>query len=667
MVSERVVLEPSGADGHAPKTLEQDRNKTVPLGKTLMSQPGTTAKEKRSFPLWAIATLASGVLLFCCGGGAMLVWIVTWQINNQKEAGSGGDNSKSPQRQTERRSLPQFIPHQPPLLQNDRPVIKVAASELYRDYGQDLIAADAKYLQNRIELSQVSGKIEKDQQGRYYLAALKIRAVKQAGSGARIVSPGAAARSIYEAAANAKYEPALLIYLRPEEMTAFQGVKETDQLLLEARCAVTRKDPNTTPDLVVILEDARLISKTTPMPPPKPVHNPPTSFSVTNPQDAHEWLALAVQEPLEAQSNQLIRTKAREERAKKLAGLPGLHVEWQLVVDSVNATTIFVSSIRSPYAPQGSVLIVTGEESMVKPPVAPSPSRSPRPPANQSPPAVVFFGLPRFLHHNEPWLEKLKKGSVIKVSGQIKAVDSRGRFIVFLADWKINPEQEDIRENNSQKGGENQAGSKTQPPEPCIEVDSFVMLANEYRDNPIAAARRYDGKQVRILHHVGAAEKMEKRADDFWLQEDIGQNVVGATYTGPALTGGTLVPVYGVEYRLSKDGEEQYAKLKPQERRDMDLIGTVKGTRPYAANTFGSTMLQITDCSFVASTRRKNQEEYQDAIEDTKAKREMRGALNLLYDGHKEEARKRFQAIIDKYPNTPTAERAKCQLDKMAK
>jgi TolA-binding protein len=37
----------------------------------------------------------------------------------------------------------------------------------------------------------------------------------------------------------------------------------------------------------------------------------------------------------------------------------------------------------------------------------------------------------------------------------------------------------------------------------------------------------------------------------------------------------------------------------------------------------------------------------------------MRGALNLLYDGHKEEARKRFQAIMNKYPNTPTAEQAK--------
>lgn len=370
----------------------------------------------------------------------MLVKIATWQMNGKEGVESEGDNSKTPLRQAEQDGQRQFIPHRPALLQNDSPAIKVSAGKLYRDYRKDLLAADAKYLHKRMELSQVSGKIEKDQQGGYYLAALKIRAVKRAGSGARITSPEDSARRIYEAAANAKYEPALIIYLKPAEISAFQGVKETDQLVLEGLCAAARRDPNTTPDVVVILEDAKLISKTTPpLPPPKPVHNPPASFSLTNPQDAHEWLALAAQEPPEARSNEIIRTKAREELAKKLAGLCGLHVEWQLSVQSVNARMIFVSPIRSPYAPNGSALIVTSEESMEKPIVVRSPARRPRPPVNQKPPAPRISGLPRFPHHNEPWLQKLKKGSVIKVSGQIKAVDGRGNFIVFLSDWKITP------------------------------------------------------------------------------------------------------------------------------------------------------------------------------------------------------------------------------------
>jgi hypothetical protein len=166
----------------------------------------------------------------------------------------------------------------------------------------------------------------------------------------------------------------------------------------------------------------------------------------------------------------------------------------------------------------------------------------------------------------------------------------------------VSNEQQRQEEKNARKDGQAPSEEpKVQPPapqEPPIMVDSYATLARAYRDNPVAAAQKYDGKRVRILYHVGIAEKMEKRAGTFWLMEDFGQKTIGANYNAPdPLAGARLVPVYAVEYQLSKEGEDQYAKLNYKERNDMDLIGTVKGTRPYAANTFGGTMLQVTECS----------------------------------------------------------------------
>jgi hypothetical protein len=143
----------------------------------------------------------------------------------------------------------------------------------------------------------------------------------------------------------------------------------------------------------------------------------------------------------------------------------------------------------------------------------------------------------------------------------------------------------------------------------------------------------------------------------------------------------------------------------------MDLIGTVKGTRPFADNIYGGTMLQIIACKYVPSTKprkeesadaknpqaepkkmqqspprqltrrerqakarqaaaeeeKRRQEEYQATLAEASIKRELNGALRLLDRGFKDEARKRLKAIVEKYPDTPTAERAKRQLDKMEK
>ncbi|OAI41426.1 hypothetical protein AYO40_03180 [Planctomycetaceae bacterium SCGC AG-212-D15] len=82
------------------------------------------------------------------------------------------------------------------------PVVMVGSQALFAAYGKDIVAADQKYTGNAVEISDVVGKVEKDDAGRYYLvAAEKARLVKGKDEQAM------------EVALNAKYLPGVMLYI----------------------------------------------------------------------------------------------------------------------------------------------------------------------------------------------------------------------------------------------------------------------------------------------------------------------------------------------------------------------------------------------------------------------------------------------------------------------
>jgi hypothetical protein len=91
------------------------------------------------------------------------------------------------------------------------PAVEVSAIDLFRDYEKDVVAADLKYLNRPLRLLAVSGKIEKDEQGRYFIGACQSRLVKTPERGARFMSSEEAAHRMYQDALNARYVHGLLL------------------------------------------------------------------------------------------------------------------------------------------------------------------------------------------------------------------------------------------------------------------------------------------------------------------------------------------------------------------------------------------------------------------------------------------------------------------------
>jgi hypothetical protein len=136
--------------------------------------------------------------------------------------------------------------------------VEVPVATFYNEYSKDLVAADMKYLRKRITLTGVRGKVEKDKDGRYFIGAHRWRVVNrpvQTG----IMPSREAARQIYDAAANSKVVQAVIIYIGKDAVADFRGVTEQAEIIIEGRCSATLRDPATTPDLVVIIEDARRV------------------------------------------------------------------------------------------------------------------------------------------------------------------------------------------------------------------------------------------------------------------------------------------------------------------------------------------------------------------------------------------------------------------------
>jgi hypothetical protein len=124
-------------------------------------------------------------------------------------------------------------------------VVSVSANELFKAFAKDLAGADVKYLNKPVLISGVTGKVEKDNTGRYFIAACP-RARTVASN--RISGPGVG----YHIPASA---PGVMIYFRPDAVAALAG-RGQKEMAVRGICRGSRPDKNTSPELYVVVEEA---------------------------------------------------------------------------------------------------------------------------------------------------------------------------------------------------------------------------------------------------------------------------------------------------------------------------------------------------------------------------------------------------------------------------
>jgi hypothetical protein len=145
-------------------------------------------------------------------------------------------------------------------VQPERPAFKVEAGDLFAVYGKDVLAADKWYTGQIVELANLSGKVQKDRAGRYYLiAADQARFVKRQDQGARVMSIEEAQRRMQESALNTKYLPGIILYLDSKEAENFLGLGDRLVTVL-GECKGMTEDPKTEPGYFVTVESVRLLA-----------------------------------------------------------------------------------------------------------------------------------------------------------------------------------------------------------------------------------------------------------------------------------------------------------------------------------------------------------------------------------------------------------------------
>jgi hypothetical protein len=118
-----------------------------------------------------------------------------------------------------------------------------------------------------------------------------------------------------------------------------------------------------------------------------------------------------------------------------------------------------------------------------------------------------------------------------------------------------------------------------------IQVESLNSI---YSENLIEFDQKYLKKTIcaQTWTSKSYGGKLEKRGDDYlWL--------VGVTEVNDAT-------IYGYECRLSEEGAKQLGSMKPADRKDWKLIGTVTRTRTvtYLAD-LSYPMISLDKCYFV--------------------------------------------------------------------
>lgn len=123
------------------------------------------------------------------------------------------------------------------------------------------------------------------------------------------------------------------------------------------------------------------------------------------------------------------------------------------------------------------------------------------------------------------------------------------------------------------------------PVNPDGPPQSLIGIHGDFHANPVAADRKYAGKFWRLENAATGQHVTEKRDGGYWIVVPIGIKSIKVQD-----------PIYGVECKLSKKGEDQFAA---GEIRGVEMVGRVRGTRDFPENVFSKIMVTIDECYFV--------------------------------------------------------------------
>jgi hypothetical protein len=149
------------------------------------------------------------------------------------------------------------VPKVPP--REDEPVAaSLTAEQLWSQYRDNMAAADVRYQGKLVSLSGVPSKVEKDERGRYYLAACEERLVHRPGGGGREMSFDEYFRHVNESSASSRYVPALLLFIDERDVQRLADLGGRQTVTVRGRCSGAKKDAATSPDYLVVVEECRL-------------------------------------------------------------------------------------------------------------------------------------------------------------------------------------------------------------------------------------------------------------------------------------------------------------------------------------------------------------------------------------------------------------------------
>jgi hypothetical protein len=296
------------------------------------------------------------------------------------------------------------------------PPVKVSVQALETEYRRDLVAADLKYRDKRIELSGVVGKVDKDDQGRYFIGTGSRRLVKTSDGGARVTDLVEAQRRAMVAALNARYLPGVVLSVKSADLKSFTGLDSTKAFTIRGRCKGSQKDVSTIPDLYVIVEDCAFVGVT----PVQPQPSAPTRFSMTDVKESLEWLVAESAGVRNPTHNAIVDKQNRDALQRKLGDLKGKRIDWVVPVFRVEFGDVVFQSILGTQAGQLSLQAIEANS------------------AGQR--GISRLPEGSFRHSGGEWVGKLRRGSPVKLSGLIEGVRYRGAsFVIDIKDYVLSP------------------------------------------------------------------------------------------------------------------------------------------------------------------------------------------------------------------------------------
>jgi hypothetical protein len=144
----------------------------------------------------------------------------------------------------------------------ERPALRLPVYDLDNAYDREHATADLTYLNKAVELYDVTGNVEKDAKGRYFIGVLPHRLVKTPSRPPRVGTIDDVTRAIFEAGVSGNQDksvPAVILYIRQKDLSLFAGVGGKT-ITVRGVCKGTRPEPTATPVYEIIVDDCTLVA-----------------------------------------------------------------------------------------------------------------------------------------------------------------------------------------------------------------------------------------------------------------------------------------------------------------------------------------------------------------------------------------------------------------------